>query len=149
MSRAPFKITKHVLNKIETLAAQGLAEYQIARCLGICPDTFLEKKKVNPGIPEAIKSGRAKGVGTVTNAMFDNAKNGNFQAQKYYLNNRDPENWQERTDIVHKADIQVTHAHIILSEVDRWITESLRGVEDGDTEETLPNRPVLPALENL
>ena len=43
-------------------------------------------------ISDAIKNGRAKGVGTITNALFESAVKGSVPAQIFYLKNRDQEN---------------------------------------------------------
>jgi len=87
--------------KVESLAAQGLTKEQIARCLGIGRSTLFDKQKKDPDFLDAIKRGQAKGIGTITNALFQSAKNGNITAQIFFLKNRDPENWRDRRDYDH------------------------------------------------
>ena len=99
VGRPPFVVTLEICKKAERLAAQGLAEYQIADVLGINSDTLLEKKKEYSEFSEAIRVGKSKGVATIANALFKNAEGGDTVAQKYYLNNRDNVNWNERKDI--------------------------------------------------
>ncbi len=95
--RPPMKLDEA---QIEKLAAQGLNETQICKCLGINWRTLQKRKRESESFAQMLQRGRAKGVAKITNALFNNALTGNFQAQAYYLNNRDPDNWtpkQERT----------------------------------------------------
>jgi len=115
MGRPPFEITEDVLQKAETYAAQGLADYQIGLLLGIGKSTMIEKKKDFPDFSDAIERGKAKGVGTITSAVFKAAKGGDVGAMKYYLNNRDKGNWKDKInhdvtsgDKPIHTDIQVT-----------------------------------------
>ena len=94
--RPLIQITPEILLEAETLAAQGLTMAQIALALGMGHSTLYEKKESYPEFSDAIESGKAKGIATITNALFQNAKKGDTQAQKYYLNNRDKENWKDR-----------------------------------------------------
>jgi len=96
--RPAFKITEQVCKKAESLAAQGLTQYQIAAVLGMGERTFYEKIKEYPQFMQAIGEGKAKGIATVTNALFNKAKDGDVSAQKYYLNNRDNGNWKDRVE---------------------------------------------------
>ena len=97
MGRPAFQITPEILEKTERLAAQGLNQVQISACLGIVQKTLIEKKRYFANFSNAIKLGKAKGIGTVTNALFESAKNGSVPAQIFFLKNRDPENWKDVT----------------------------------------------------
>ena len=97
MGRPAFQITPEILEKTERLAAQGLNQVQISACLGIVQKTLIEKKRAFSAFDNAIKIGKAKGIGTVTNALFESAKNGSVPAQIFFLKNRDPENWKDVT----------------------------------------------------
>ena len=44
---------------------------------------------------DAIKKGRAEGLNSVSNALFEKATQGNVTAMIYYLKVRDRENWGE------------------------------------------------------
>ena len=110
VGRPEFEITEKVLKEVENYAALGLADYQIAHCIGISRDTFLEKKKAYSGFSGALDNGRAKGIATVTSALFNSAKGGHFPAMKYYLNNRDPDAWADMKAIEHSGIIQ--HHHV-------------------------------------
>jgi len=106
--RPKFEITPEVLAKAEKLAAQGLALYQIADVLGICYQTLNEKKKEFSEFSDAIRIGQSKGIATATSALFKEAAGGDVPALKYYLNNRDNENWKEKREVsgtvVHKYE---------------------------------------------
>ena len=93
--------------KVESLAAQGLSKKEIAYCLGIGESTLYEKQKTDPEFLEAIKRGKAKGIGTVTNALFQSAKGGNITAQIFYLKNRQPDKWRDRHEMKHKGNITI------------------------------------------
>ena len=101
MGRPAFEITGEVIRKVESLASQGLTLEQIARVLGICYDTLNEKKKQYSEFSGAIKNGQAKGIATISNALFNNAKNGNTTAQIFFLKNRAPIEWRDKTDHEH------------------------------------------------
>ena len=60
--------------EVERLAAQGLAEYQIARALGMCPDTWTRVKREQAGVAEAHARGRRAAVGEIENVAFECAK---------------------------------------------------------------------------
>jgi hypothetical protein len=96
--RPPFKITAEICKKAQSLAAQGLTLEQTAHTLGISYQTLNEKRKEFAEFSEAIELGKAKGIATVTNALFNKAKEGDVPAMKYYLNNRDNPNWKDRIE---------------------------------------------------
>jgi len=98
MPRPDFQITDKVLKQVEQLAAQGLTHEQIAYSIGCVPSCFYRKKIIKKELREAIDRGKAKGIATISNSLFTKAKNGDTQAIKYYLNNRDPSNWSEKKD---------------------------------------------------
>ena len=88
MGRPALKIDDEFCAKAESLSAQGLTMEQIADCLGIAAGTLYGKQAKHDELHEAIKSGRAKGIATITNALFVSAKGGNLGAQCFYLKNR-------------------------------------------------------------
>ena len=92
--RKPFEITDEVINRVEALAANGLTLEQIASVLGINVSTLYEKKKEKQELDEAIKRGRDKGIATISNALFQKAKNGDNTAMLFYLKCR--AGWREQ-----------------------------------------------------
>jgi len=95
VGRPKFEITEEICMQAERLASQGLIMTQIATVLGIAGGTLFDKQSKNPELEEAIKKGRAKGIATVTNALFDKATSGDNVSMIFYLKNRDPDNWEE------------------------------------------------------
>ena len=87
--------------KVEAFAAQGLSVKQIARCLNIGRSTLYDRMGGKSEVLDAIKRGRAKGIGTITNALFQSAKGGNITAQIFYLKNRQPDEWRDRREYEH------------------------------------------------
>ena len=87
--------------KVEVLAAQGLTIKQIADCLDVGRTTLYERMGSKANVRDAVKRGRAKGIGVVTNSLFQSAKGGNTTAQIFYLKNRQPEKWRDRRDHEH------------------------------------------------
>jgi len=73
------------LRKVETLAAQGLTNEEIADNLGIGYTTFYRRKNDLEGMEDAIKRGRSKGMAFVTNKLFELIKTGNITAIIFYL----------------------------------------------------------------
>jgi IS30 family transposase len=86
--------------KVEQFASRGLSTTQIAHNLGVGRSTLYDHMRENSAISDAIDRGRAKGIAAVANALFEAAvTRGNYQAQQFYLRNRDPERWKDRTDL--------------------------------------------------
>jgi len=89
--------------KVESLAAQGLTIEQIASCIGVSRSTLYSRMGSEKNVLDAIKDGRAKGVATISNALFQSGKGGNVTAQIFYLKNRQPEEWRDRRELEHSG----------------------------------------------
>jgi len=77
------------INKAETYAKAGLTEEQIAHALGICYDTLNNKKKEYVEFSEAIKRGKALGIGIVASELMKLCvKEGNVTAMIFFLKTR-------------------------------------------------------------
>ncbi|MEM1096235.1 MAG: hypothetical protein AAGJ10_16675 [Bacteroidota bacterium] len=59
--------------EVERLAARGLTEGQIAKQLGVSPDTMTARKVDQEGVVEAIAAGRRRAIGVVENVAFEAA----------------------------------------------------------------------------
>lgn len=89
------------LKRLEELAAQGLAGYQIAQALGISYDTLARRLEDTAEIAEALKRGEQAAIGTVENALYRNATEGNnLGAQIFWLKNRSSGKWRDKTEQV-------------------------------------------------
>ena len=81
---------------VEKLAARGLTREQVALSLGISSRTLERRKKTDSNIEEAYMRGKAKGVATISNALFDKAKEGNVTAQIFFLKCN---GWKESSEV--------------------------------------------------
>ncbi len=73
------------LAKVESLAANGLTQEQIAAALGISESTLTKRKKENTDFTDAIKRGKAKGIALVTNKLMESIKGGNMTGMIFFL----------------------------------------------------------------
>jgi len=105
MGRPLIKIDKDMCKKAESLSAQGLTMEQIAAVLGMGDRTLYEKQAEYPQLSQAIKAGRAKGVATITNTLFNKAKDGDNTAMIFYLKNR--AGWADKVDVDQKVSGQL------------------------------------------
>lgn len=80
-----WKPTEEDIKNVESLAARGMDEQDIALCLDLYPTTLTRKKAEFKQLEQAIKRGKAKGLANVTAALLKNVKNGNVTAQIFYL----------------------------------------------------------------
>lgn len=78
-------------------ARMGLTDEQMAHQIGISPATYYVWKNKYPEISEAIKDGKEVVDAIVVNALIKQAKNGNVQAQTFWLRNRMPEYFRDQS----------------------------------------------------
>ena len=91
-------LTKEDADRITQLASTGLGIMDITRALGISSDVFNRERENNSDISEAYKKGVSLGLAKVTSSLFENAtKKNNTVAQIFYLKNRSPDEWSDRT----------------------------------------------------
>ena len=73
------------LAKVESLAANGLTQEQIAAALGISERTLRSRKGEIADFADAIKRGKAKGIALVTNKLMESIKAGNMTGMIFFL----------------------------------------------------------------
>jgi predicted DNA-binding protein (UPF0251 family) len=73
------------LKQVESLAANGLTQEQIASALGISESTLTKRKRENTDFTDAIKRGKAKGIALVTNKLMESIKGGNMTGMIFFL----------------------------------------------------------------
>ena len=73
------------LKKVESLAANGLTQEQIASALGISERTLRSRKGEIADFADAIKRGKAKGIALVTNKLMESIKGGNMTGMIFFL----------------------------------------------------------------
>ena len=104
------------LKQVESLAANGLTQEQIAAALGISESTLHKRKQENTEFTAAIKRGKAKGIALVTNKLMESIKGGNITGMIFFLKTQagwKETNIQEHTGsdgkpIQHSVEIKVT-----------------------------------------
>lgn len=99
--RPLFEITEEILETVESYAARGLNQQQIADALGIHVATLCEKKNQHREFYEAIKRGKAKGIAHVANNLLKNVENANVSAQIFYL--KVHAGWKETDILEHRG----------------------------------------------
>ena len=73
------------LKQVESLAANGLTQEQIASALGISESTLTKRKRESADFTDAIKRGKAKGIALVTNKLMESIKGGNMTGMIFFL----------------------------------------------------------------
>jgi hypothetical protein len=81
------------LEKVRDLASRGMAEKNIARCLGYNETYFIELKKKHPELAEALKEGHALGEEIATEALMSEVRGRNMTALIFYLKSK--HKWRE------------------------------------------------------
>jgi predicted transcriptional regulator len=112
------------LARVESLAAQGLTEGQIADALGISPRTLTNRKSDSADFAEAIKRGKAKGIAVVTSKLMEQVKGGNVTAMIFFLKTR--AGWSERQD----ADLDREAKKLEVEKLRRELEDPNQGVPE-------------------
>jgi len=103
----PFKMDQLNLEKVEVVASMGLIDEQIAIILDISPRTLNYWKK-RPAFLQSLKRGKLKADFQITQSLYQKAKAGDTTAMIFWLKNRQPEKWREKTQIEHSGSIGLT-----------------------------------------
>ncbi len=96
-------ITKEMIKTAKECAGQGMTIEQIAQMLGFGKTKVFKEMKANEDFAEAIRSGQAKGIEQVTNALFNSALGGNAVAMVFYLKNR--AGWRDKQEVDLNAEV--------------------------------------------
>lgn len=92
------KITDAHLSQIEAMMHTGVTLKECAHILGLCPRAFVNYRKDDPRINEAIERGKAKSNANVGKSLYKQAIGGNMNAIRWYEITRTGH--RERTEIV-------------------------------------------------
>jgi hypothetical protein len=96
---------KVFLDELESMAARGLNNDQIASSIKLERRYFYAKKANFPEMDEAINRGKAKGILRVANALFENAiVSNNVTAQIFFLKAR--AGWRDNF-VEHSGSLEV------------------------------------------
>ena len=94
-------------DRVEHLASQGLGVMDICRSLGVGWDTFNKyREKKNSGISDALDRGKSKGLAFVTSKLMETIEDKNFNAISFYLRNRAPDQWADKSEVNHNLDLK-------------------------------------------
>ena len=95
-----------ILKQAETLAGYGLTQEQMAEVWKVSDRSLRRWKKKNPEFGPALSRGKRAANLTMTQKLFKRgATDGDVVAIKYWLNNRDPENWKSDKAIINNQII--------------------------------------------
>ena len=93
------------LKQVESLAANGLTDEQIASALGISRTTLSNRKRENEQFVQAIKRGKAKGIALVTNKLMESIKGGNMTGMIFFLKTQ--AGWKETNVQEHTGSVKI------------------------------------------
>lgn len=85
------------LELVKGWARDGLTDEQIANNMNIGVTTLYQYKKDYPEFAKALKKGKAVVDYEVENALLQQALQGNTTAQIFWLKNRRPKKWRDKT----------------------------------------------------
>ena len=97
--RPAFQFTEAVLTKIENWSMLNSSKKSIAEALGMTYKSFNDNAKLNPEITAAYDAGKAKGIISVSGALYKKAMAGDVQAEKFYLSSAAPDEWSDKQTI--------------------------------------------------
>ena len=93
--------------RVESIAAMGGTNDQIADALGIAKTTLFNIRKRDKAVDEAVQRGKDKADIQVVAALYKKALAGDTTAMIFWLKNRRPTEWRDRHDIDHSGEIKV------------------------------------------
>lgn len=96
----PSKYETHVAPRLSEVAdwvRNGASDREVAERLGISADSLVEYKKRFSEFSECLKKTRACVDGQVENALLQKALSGDTTAMIFWLKNRRPEKWRDKT----------------------------------------------------
>ena len=92
-------IARKGLVLVQGWARDGLTDDQIAHNIGIRRSTLYEWKNKHSDFADAIKSSKEVADFEVESALYSKACSGDVTAQIFWLKNRKPDKWRDKTDM--------------------------------------------------
>lgn len=71
---------------------------ELAAVMGVSHTTLYKFMKISPELTAAIENGKDKAVDIVENSLFQKAVEGNPTCMIFFLKNKRPDAWRERTE---------------------------------------------------
>ena len=126
----PVKVlTETDVTKLEALACV-LTKSQVADYFGMTEKTLRAIEGRQPEVSTAYSKGKAMAIADVASSLYEQAKNGNIQAAKFYLNTQ--AGWREDAPVeLYQPDDDRT-----------WKIRIMRANEDGTTEPSPTGRVI-------
>ena len=100
MARPRKNLDQEQVAQVEALAAV-LSVEQIADYFGIGKTTFYEIMERQPEVSERYKKGKAKAIGSVSQGLLKQAREGNLSAAIFYLKTQ--AGWRETQKLEHSG----------------------------------------------
>ena len=96
------------IERVESIAAMGGTNEQIAAALGIAKGTLFNVRKRDKAVDEAIASGKDKADIQVVGRLYKKAMDGDTTAMIFWLKNRRPNEWSDHHQIEHSGEVAHT-----------------------------------------
>lgn len=95
------------LARIETIAAMGATNEQIAAAIGVSESTLKSMRRKYPTVEHVIKRGKDKADLQVVGRLYKKAVDGDTTAMIFWLKNRQPDRWRDRHNVDHGGNVNV------------------------------------------
>lgn len=102
-NKKKFEINQQKLDEAYKLGALGLTLKEISDFWNIPIRTFNRYIADNEALKQQITKGKTEADLTVIQALLAECKKGNVIAAIFWLKNRQPEKWRDKTDIEHSV----------------------------------------------
>jgi hypothetical protein len=96
------------IERVESVAAMGGTNEQIAVALRISEGTLFNIRKRDKAVDDAIKRGKEKADLLVIGALYKKAIAGDVTAMIFWLKNRQPDKWRDRHEAAFLGEQAVT-----------------------------------------
>ena len=113
------------IDLISGWARNGLSMADIAANMNISHTTLCDYRKRSAKIDRALTVNREVADLRVENALYQSALKGNVIAQKYWLTNRKPNEWRDKTEITHSGVIDRPLKGLTPEEIRKVLNEDI------------------------
>ena len=103
---------KYNYTRLRGWVRRGLTNDELAKNMNITRSTFYKWKAENPDFSDILKEDRDYCDDVIENALYEQAKEGNIAAIKFYLTNRRRKEWKDRQDVELSGEVGIADAMI-------------------------------------